>query len=420
MKALLVGVALLALTAPAAYAQSGSQEVPPPEMEGPGQYRVFFAFDRADLSQADRQVIAQAVEDYRRTGTARITATGHTDASGSAAYNLELSRRRAEAVAGELVRLGVPAAEIATVGRGEEDLLVPTADGVREPRNRRVEIVIPQPPPAAAPAPAAEAPAPAPMPEPARVEPDRFTFALGPVYGHNFGETDGEDDKTENDLVGAELTFRALPGFLGGVSLKQMGLWSFNGIDDGLTGRSVASLDFAPDFGIFRPTLAVNGGGVYGQGVQDGFVAGRRQALLITGCQRMPLGGKKDRAQGPAKLIREAKRLGKAPGVAPGTDEARVAADFANSRAAQNDHHAALHNLLLANPFGQQLPPASRSQSHHERVALSVADGVPSLSPLRAAVSACRRFAPVIVVLPLALRPPKTPAVLAGPGSPDA
>src|SRR5215203_2117945 len=82
MKALLVGVALLALTAPTAYAQSGSQEVPPPEMEGPGQYRVFFAFDRADLSQADRQVIAQAVDDYRRTGTARITATGHTDASG--------------------------------------------------------------------------------------------------------------------------------------------------------------------------------------------------------------------------------------------------------------------------------------------------------------------------------------------------
>ena len=84
MKALLVGVALLAFTVPAAYAQSASQEVPPPEMEGPGQYRVFFAFDRANLSEGDRQIIAQAVEDYRRTGTARITATGHTDTSGSA------------------------------------------------------------------------------------------------------------------------------------------------------------------------------------------------------------------------------------------------------------------------------------------------------------------------------------------------
>ena len=162
MKALLVGVALLALTVPAAYAQSASQEVPPPEMEGPGQYRVFFAFDRANLSEADRQIIAQAVEDYRRTGTARITATGHTDTSGSADYNLELSQRRAEAVASELVRQGVPATDIVTIGRGEEDLLVPTADGVREARNRRVEIMIPQPAPAAAPepAPVAEAPAP--------------------------------------------------------------------------------------------------------------------------------------------------------------------------------------------------------------------------------------------------------------------
>jgi hypothetical protein len=191
-------------------------------------------------------------------------------------------------VADELARLGVPEADIVTIGRGEEDLLVPTADGVREPRNRRVEVVVPQPPPAPEPAPAPmAAPQPPPEPEP-EPEPDRFTFALGPVYGHNFGETDGDDggDKTENDLVGAELTFRALPGFLGGVSLKQMGLWSFNGIDDGLTGRTVASLDFAPDLGIFRPTLAINGGGVYGKGVQDGFVVGPEIRLDIA-----PFGG---------------------------------------------------------------------------------------------------------------------------------
>jgi hypothetical protein len=177
-------------------------------------------------------------------------------------------------VAAELVRQGVPATDIVTVGRGEEDLLVPTADGVREPRNRRVEIVVPQPPPPAPePAPVAEVAPPPPEPEP---EPDRFTFALGPVYGHNFGETDGEagGDKTQNDLVGAELVFRALPGFLGGVSLKQMALYSFNGLDDDVNGRSVASLDFAPDLGIFRPTLAINAGGVYGPGFQDGFVVG--------------------------------------------------------------------------------------------------------------------------------------------------
>ena len=125
----------------------------------------------------------------------------------------------------------------------------------------------PQPPPVAEAAPQPPAPAPP--------EPDRFSFALGPFYGHNFGESDKDGgDKGQNDLVGAELTFRALPSFLGGVSLKQMALWSFNGDDDGLTGRSVASLDFAPDLGIIRPTLAINGGGVYGKGVQDGLVAG--------------------------------------------------------------------------------------------------------------------------------------------------
>ncbi|HVG09707.1 MAG TPA: hypothetical protein VNM67_18545, partial [Thermoanaerobaculia bacterium] len=104
---------------------------------------------------------------------------------------------------------------------------------------------------------------------------------LGPVYGHNFGESDGDDDKTENDLLGAELVFNALPGFLGGLSLKQDILWSLNGVDDGLTGRSVLSLDFAPDLKFVRPRLSLNFGGVYGEGVQDGFVAGPEIALDI-------------------------------------------------------------------------------------------------------------------------------------------
>jgi len=78
-------------------------------------------------------VVAQAAQEYQETGAARIVVTGHTDTSGSADYNLELSLRRAELVANELIRLGVPATEITTLGRGEEDLLVPTADGVREP-----------------------------------------------------------------------------------------------------------------------------------------------------------------------------------------------------------------------------------------------------------------------------------------------
>jgi hypothetical protein len=115
---------------------------------------------------------------------------------------LELSQRRAEVVAEELERAGVPATDIVTIGRGEENLRVPTADGVREARNRRAEIIMEQPP-TAAPAPVVAAPAPAPVEEPEEEEERRNLFTIGPLYGHNFGET---DEGGENDLVGGEPT----------------------------------------------------------------------------------------------------------------------------------------------------------------------------------------------------------------------
>jgi len=109
--------------------------------------------------------------------------------------------------------------------------------------------------------------------------PSRFTFTLGPMYGHNLQEQD--EGSTDSDLVGAELVFSALPGFLGGLSLKQGVFWAFNAEDDGLAGRSVLSLDLAPDLGFVRPRLSANFGGVYGNGVQDGLVAGPELALDI-------------------------------------------------------------------------------------------------------------------------------------------
>ena len=106
----------------------------------PDRYQVFFDWNKATLTAEARKVIGDAAQSYKTSGKATIVATGHTDTSGSAAYNMRLSVRRAEAVKAELVRLGVPAANITTIGRGQEDLLVPTKDGVREPQNRRVEI----------------------------------------------------------------------------------------------------------------------------------------------------------------------------------------------------------------------------------------------------------------------------------------
>jgi len=115
---------------------------PPPPVVQPPSFMVFFDWDRSNLSQQALNTIKQAAAAFKSKGNARITATGHTDTSGPEAYNMALSLRRANAVKDALVREGVPAQAITVIGRGEQGLLVKTADGVREPQNRRVEIVI--------------------------------------------------------------------------------------------------------------------------------------------------------------------------------------------------------------------------------------------------------------------------------------
>src|SRR5262245_58469019 len=115
---------------------------PPPPVVAPPSFMVFFDWDRSNLSAQALATIKQAADAFKTKGNARITATGHTDTSGPEAYNMALSLRRANAVKDALVREGVPAQAISVIGMGEKGLLVQTGDGVREPQNRRVEIVI--------------------------------------------------------------------------------------------------------------------------------------------------------------------------------------------------------------------------------------------------------------------------------------
>jgi OmpA-OmpF porin, OOP family len=114
--------------------------LPPPRQQV---YLVFFDWDKYNITPEGMQIIQLAANQYKAGGSVRLTVTGYTDTSGSPGYNQRLSERRANAVANALVRLGVARSDMAISGRGENDLRVPTPDGVREPQNRRVEIVFP-------------------------------------------------------------------------------------------------------------------------------------------------------------------------------------------------------------------------------------------------------------------------------------
>jgi len=105
-------------------------------------YLVFFDWDSAALTGRARQIIAEAAQNSTHVQVTRIDVAGYADKSGTPAYNLVLSRHRADTVAAELVSRGVAKQAIDIQAFGDTKPLVPTAAGVREAQNRRVEIVL--------------------------------------------------------------------------------------------------------------------------------------------------------------------------------------------------------------------------------------------------------------------------------------
>lgn len=104
---------------------------------------VFFDWDKSVLSSGANDVLdAVVAEVMSRDDVATIVVTGHTDSSGPQKYNDKLSKKRAQAVMDGLVARGLTADNVRVTARGENDLLVQTADGVREPANRRAEITL--------------------------------------------------------------------------------------------------------------------------------------------------------------------------------------------------------------------------------------------------------------------------------------
>lgn len=105
-------------------------------------YLVFFDWDKYNLTDRAKEIIAEAAQNSTKVKYTKIQVNGYTDTSGTPQYNMGLSIRRAESVKAQLITDGVPADVIGIMGYGDTHLLVPTGPGVREPQNRRVEIII--------------------------------------------------------------------------------------------------------------------------------------------------------------------------------------------------------------------------------------------------------------------------------------
>jgi OOP family OmpA-OmpF porin len=136
-----------AVEAPAPEIKRMAAEEPPPpppqvQEEIPRNFIIFFDWDKDGITPEAQKILEEAAQYAKQAGVARIVLTGHADRSGSSKYNEGLSMRRANNAMTNLIDLGIAGSSIAVFAKGETDPLVPTDDGVREPQNRRVEIVL--------------------------------------------------------------------------------------------------------------------------------------------------------------------------------------------------------------------------------------------------------------------------------------
>jgi len=103
---------------------------------------VFFGYNKCNITAEADAVLSEAAAAAKSGGSASVRIVGHTDTSGSNAYNQKLSECRANAAKTNLVGKGVSEGSISASGKGETQLAVATGDGVKEPLNRRSTIDI--------------------------------------------------------------------------------------------------------------------------------------------------------------------------------------------------------------------------------------------------------------------------------------
>ena len=132
-RVLLAIALLLPGAAAAAQAEREAAAAPPPVL-------VFFDWGKPEIGGDAARALDAVAAGYRAAPALRLHVTGYSDRSGSAAGNRRAAMQRATAVASYLSAREVPRTAISIASLGEAQPLIPTADGVREPQNRRVEI----------------------------------------------------------------------------------------------------------------------------------------------------------------------------------------------------------------------------------------------------------------------------------------
>ena len=109
-------------------------------------FELYFPFDSAVIGEEDQTAIGDAITTYRSdakfAGKEKILISGHADRVGPQDYNLELSKKRAEAVRQQLMIAGIPEKDITVLAFGEVDPAIKTDDEVKNAWNRRVEILV--------------------------------------------------------------------------------------------------------------------------------------------------------------------------------------------------------------------------------------------------------------------------------------
>lgn len=119
------------------FGEALSAQPPPPRV-----FTLYFLFESEELTDESRSFVPTILDTVRARPVPDVVVVGHTDTIGTSELNFKLGTRRATTVRDLLVQAGLDPALVEVMSLGEEDLVVPTADEVSEPRNRRVEIAI--------------------------------------------------------------------------------------------------------------------------------------------------------------------------------------------------------------------------------------------------------------------------------------